>query len=89
MALGATGRDVMGLVLRQGLGAAAAGVIIGLPAAIVAGRALEAMLFGVGSGDPLTLSAVVSVLLLVALVASGVPARRAVRVQPTEALAES
>ena len=89
MALGATGGDVMGLVLRQGLGAAAAGVIIGVPAAIVAGRALEAMLFGVGSGDPLTLAAVVSVLLLVALVASGVPARRAVRVQPTEALAES
>ncbi len=56
---------------------------------MVAGRALDAMLFGVGSGDPLTLAAVVSVLLLVALVASGVPARRAVRVQPTEALAES
>jgi predicted permease len=89
MALGATARDVMGLVLRQGLAAVAAGIVVGLPTAVVAGRALEAMLFGVGSADPLTLATVVSVLLLVALVASVAPARRAVRVQPTEALAES
>jgi predicted permease len=89
MALGATGGDVLGLVLRQGMTAVVAGVAVGIPAALLAGRALRTMLFGVGAGDPVTLAAVVAVLLMVALVASGVPARRAVRIQPTEALAEA
>jgi putative ABC transport system permease protein len=89
MALGATGRDVLGLVLRQGMAAVLAGVAVGIPSALMAGRALQAMLYGVGSGDPLTLVTVVAVLLLVALLASALPARRAVRVQPTEALAEA
>jgi ABC-type antimicrobial peptide transport system permease subunit len=66
-----------------------AGVAVGIPGALLAGRALRAMLHGVGSGDPLTLVTVVAVLVLVALLASGLPARRAVRVQPTEALAEA
>lgn len=46
------------------------------------------MLFGVGAGDPITLVTVVAVLTLVALLASGLPARRAVRIAPTEALAD-
>jgi putative ABC transport system permease protein len=89
MALGATGRDVLALVLRQGMAAVLAGVAVGVPAALLAGRALRAMLYGVGSADALTLVTVVAVLLAVALLASGLPARRAVRVQPTKALADA
>ena len=88
MALGATGRDVVALVLRQALATVVVGVAIGIPAAVLAGRALGTMLFDVGSADPLTLTSVVAVLLFVAFVASSLPARRAVKVHPTEALAE-
>jgi predicted permease len=88
MALGARGRDVVALVLRQALATVAVGIAIGIPAAVLAGRALGTMLFDVGSADPLTLTSVVAVLLVVAFVASGLPARRAVQVQPTEALSE-
>ena len=88
MALGATGRDVVALVLRQALATVAVGVAIGIPAAVLAGRALGTMLFDVGSADPLTLTSVVAVLLFVAFVACSLPARRAVKVHPTEALTE-
>jgi predicted permease len=89
MALGATRRDVVALVLRQGLAAVVGGVALGVPAALVAGHALGTMLVGVSAGDPLTLASVVAVLTLVALIAGGLPARRAVRIEPTEALADT
>jgi putative ABC transport system permease protein len=86
MALGATSRDVTRLVLRQAAIPVGAGVLLGLAAAAAATRVLTASLVGVGRMDPLTLAAVVLVLATAALLASVVPARRAVKVDPTRAL---
>jgi putative ABC transport system permease protein len=86
VALGAAPRQVMGPVVREGLVLAVAGIAIGLAGAFVAARALSAFLFGVGAGDPLTLSAVAAVMLLVALTASYIPSRRALKVDPVIAL---
>jgi putative ABC transport system permease protein len=88
VAMGAEARDVMALVLRQGLRPALLGVFLGGLGALAAGRALRAMLYGVGLVDPLVLGAVATVLLLVAGIASVLPARRAARVDPARALAE-
>ena len=88
LALGATPRDVTRLVLREGLGPVLAGLALGLIGAVAAGRALGSVLFGVGAVDPPTLTAMAVLLLLVAVLASVVPARRAVRVDPSRALAD-
>jgi predicted permease len=86
VALGAGVRDVTGLVLRQSIGLAMLGVVVGVVAAIGATHFLRALLYGVTPGDPATLIAVPVVLLAVAALASFVPARRAARVDPVEAL---
>lgn len=86
VALGAGTGDVTGMVLRQSLGLAILGVAVGILAAIGTTRFLRALLYGVTPGDPATLAAVPIVLLLVAALASFVPARRAARVNPVEAL---
>jgi predicted permease len=86
MALGARARDVVGLVLRQGLGVAAAGLLLGSAVALVAGRWLGPLLFDVSARDPLVFIGVAAVLGAVALAATLVPARRATRVDPSEAL---
>jgi putative ABC transport system permease protein len=86
MALGAATRDVIRLVLRDGLGMALAGVALGLTGAALVTRLMRTMLFGVGERDPLTFAAGAFVLLLVALLACYVPARRALRVDPMIAL---
>lgn len=86
VALGARVRDVTGMVLRQSLGLALLGVVVGVLAAIATTRFLGALLYGVSPGDPVTLAAVPLVLLAVAALASFVPARRAARVDPVEAL---
>jgi putative ABC transport system permease protein len=86
MALGANQRHVLGLVVRQGLSMAAAGIAIGLAGAIVLSKTVQALLFGVTATDPLTFATVVAVLLSVATVACYVPAWRATRVDPTQAL---
>jgi predicted permease len=86
MALGATARDVIALVLRQGLGMIATGVAIGIAGAIGAARLLEHSVDGVRSIEPLTFAAMVAVLIIAALLASFVPARRASRVDPLVAL---
>ena len=65
---------------------ALAGVAIGLGAAALAARVIASFLFGVGAGDPLTFAAVASLLLVVALAASYMPSRRALRVDPIAAL---
>jgi putative ABC transport system permease protein len=85
-ALGATPRDIMGLVVGQGARLAAVGLALGLVGALALSRFLQSMLFGVGPHDPETLVAVVAVLAAVTLVACVVPALRALRVEPTEAL---
>jgi putative ABC transport system permease protein len=86
MALGATGGNVVGLVVGQAARLAAAGVVVGLLAGLAGARLLTSMLFGVQPRDPATFAAVGLGLFGVALVATFVPARRASRVDPMEAL---
>jgi predicted permease len=86
MALGAQRRDVLGLVIGQGMRLAALGAVIGLLASIAASRVLRNQLFQVSAFDPLTFSAMAAVLICAALLASYVPAQRATRVDPTDAL---
>ncbi len=86
MALGAQRRDVLGLVVCQGMRLALLGVGIGLAAALALSRVLQTLLYDVKPTDPLTFAGVSLLLLLVALLASWLPARRAARVDPLEAL---
>ncbi len=86
MALGATRSAVLRMILTQGGKLAAAGVIIGLAASFVLTRSMEAMLFGVSASDPFTFIAVATLLTAVALAACYIPARRAMKVDPMEAL---
>jgi putative ABC transport system permease protein len=86
MALGAQTRDVLGMVVRQGLVLTALGVAIGLAGAFAVTGVLRSMLFGVTARDPLTFVGIPLLLAAVALVASWLPARRAARVDPIVAL---
>jgi putative ABC transport system permease protein len=86
MALGASPGSLLGLILRQALTLTALGLGIGLAGAAAASSLLRTMLFGVKSTDPLTYAGVAVLLALVASVASYIPARRAVRVDPLSAL---
>jgi len=86
MALGAQRRDVLHDVLARGLRLALPGVALGLAGAWAVSRLLQSQLFGVTGTDPLTYAASALLLLLAALLACYVPARRAARVNPTEAL---
>ena len=86
MALGAEPRNVMKLVVGQGLALAATGLVIGLIAASALTRLMGALLFGVSATDPLTLIAAPMLLAFVALLACYVPARRATKVDPIVAL---
>ena len=85
-ALGATHRDIVSLVLRQGLRLTAYGVVLGLAAAMVATQALVTLLFGVSRLDPVTYLGVVALLAVTAVVACAVPAWRAARVDPVTTL---
>jgi predicted permease len=86
IALGAEPRDVFGLVLRQGAILAFLGIGIGLAASFALTRALTKLLFGVSATDPLTFAVVAVLLLVVALLACYLPARRAMRTDPLVAL---
>ncbi|HEX5474755.1 MAG TPA: ABC transporter permease [Vicinamibacterales bacterium] len=86
MALGAQEGSVMGLVVRQAMLLAGAGIAGGILAALALSRALETLLFAVRPHDPATFAAVAALLAGVALVASYLPARRATRVDPIVAL---
>lgn len=88
IALGAQSTDVAGLVIGEGLRLVAAGIVIGMAGAIAATRALRGMLYGVGPADPATFGAIVLLLGVIAMLASYVPARRALRVDPLETLRE-
>jgi ABC-type antimicrobial peptide transport system permease subunit len=85
-ALGATPCDIVGLVVRQGAVMSLAGLLIGLVIAVSTGRYLTGFLFGVKAADPATFVIVSVALMLVAIVACTVPARRASRVDPVDAL---
>jgi ABC-type antimicrobial peptide transport system permease subunit len=86
MALGARPRDVLGMVVGGGLRLAALGVGIGLAAALALTRVMASLLYGVSATDPLTFVSIPLLLLAVALAASYLPARRALRVDPVAAL---
>jgi predicted permease len=86
MALGATSRDVLRLIVGQGMRVILTGVALGLVGAYLASRALEQLLFGVSATDPLTFAGVTLLLVVVAFLACLIPARRATRVDPMEAL---
>jgi putative ABC transport system permease protein len=86
MALGASPRDVLLMVVRQGVTLIIAGVTLGLIGAFALTRLLSSLLFHISATDPLTYAAVVTVLALVALAACAIPARRATRVDPMIAL---
>jgi ABC-type antimicrobial peptide transport system permease subunit len=86
MALGAERGDVLRLVLRQGMTPVAAGLLAGAVGAIVLGRLVQSMLFQVSPRDPIAFTASAAVLLIVSAAACLIPARRATRVDPVEAL---
>jgi putative ABC transport system permease protein len=85
IALGASGANVLGLVLRNASRVIGTGVLIGLALAFAFARSVAAFLFGVEPRDPVTFASVGAVLVLTAMVACAVPALRAVRVDPVEA----
>jgi putative ABC transport system permease protein len=86
MALGARSSDVLKLVLRNGLGLALIGIVLGLAIAFAATRVLSTLLYGVSATDPMTFFGEALLLAFVALLACYIPARRATKVDPLEAL---
>src|SRR6266540_2967219 len=86
IALGAQGRDVLRLILAQGLKPVVVGSVIGLIAALALGRVLSSLLYGVTATDPATFAIVALLISLAALLACYLPARRATRVDPMVAL---
>ena len=86
MALGAQAKDVLGMVVKQGMTLAGLGIVIGLAGALALSRLLTALLFGVKPNDPLTFAVIGGLLAVIALLACWFPARRATRVDPLVAL---
>jgi len=86
MALGAQRGDVLRMVMKQGAGLIAAGLVLGTMGALALGRVLASQMPEVAAADPLVLAVTALVLTVAALVASWVPARRAARVDPLQAL---
>jgi predicted permease len=82
MALGASQRGILRLVVKQGLVLALCGVGLGLVLAVAFSRLVSSLLFGIQATDPLTFAAIALLLLMVALLASYIPARRAARIDP-------
>jgi ABC-type antimicrobial peptide transport system permease subunit len=86
MALGAEAAQVRQMVVAQGARVVAVGVVVGLIVALASTRALGSLLFGVAALDPVTFAAMSVSMVLVGMLASYVPARRASRVDPIESL---
>lgn len=86
MALGATPRDIVRLVVGRGAALAIAGAIVGCIVALLTTRLLQSLLFGVSATDPLTFGGAVAIFVGVAILASAGPARRATRADPVQAL---
>jgi putative ABC transport system permease protein len=88
VALGASRSVVIGSVLRQSLGNVAVGVLAGVVGALTITRFMQSELYGLQATDPSTFAAMTGLLVLVALAATWIPARRAARVEPSVALRE-
>jgi putative ABC transport system permease protein len=86
MAMGATRSRVIGLVLREGMTWAGSGILLGLIGAFAATRVIATLLFDIPARDPATFAAVGAGVMFVALLASAIPAARAVRIDPTIAM---
>jgi ABC-type antimicrobial peptide transport system permease subunit len=86
MALGAGRDDILKMILRQGFVLVGAGLIAGLVLSFLAGRGIRSLLVGVTPSDPVTLISVALLLAAVGLVASYIPARRAMNIEPLRAL---
>jgi ABC-type antimicrobial peptide transport system permease subunit len=86
MALGAQPRPVLWMVLREVLALAVVGLAISVPIALGPSRFVASFLFGMKANDPLALGVAVTILLVAALVAGGIPARRASQIDPMTAL---
>jgi putative ABC transport system permease protein len=82
MALGAQPRDVLGLIIKQGMALALVGIFLGLLVSLALGRVLASQLYGVSSTDPVTFTAISLLLMFVALIACYIPALRATKVDP-------
>jgi predicted permease len=87
LALGATGASVLRLLIVQGMRPIVTGAAVGVAGALVAAQALASSLVGIGPTDPLTLASVVGLLLAVGAAATLIPARSALRIEPTTVLA--
>jgi predicted permease len=88
MALGAQPGAVLGMVLRESLVVVVLGLVAGIPAALACGRLVESQLYGLAPNDPITIGGASAALLVVALVSSWLPARRAALLDPLTALRE-
>ena len=86
VALGARSRDVLSMILNQGIRTIVIGIAIGLAGSFALTRTLSSLLFGVTATDPLTFAAVIALLIATALLACYIPARRATKVDPMVAL---
>jgi ABC-type antimicrobial peptide transport system permease subunit len=86
MALGALPRTVLALVLREGLFLTLLGLAVGIVGAVLITRTMRALLFGVSPTEPIVFGAIAALLLVVAILACWIPARRAMRLDPMDAL---
>lgn len=86
MAVGADRKDVLALMLRGAMAPIALGIVIGIPAALIGGRAISSQLYGVKSYDPVIITGAAAVLALFGIMAAFLPARRAASIDPMQAL---
>ena len=86
MALGAIPRQILAMVLRDASSLSAIAIAIGVGASILSARLMRSVLFGIGSSDLITVASAAGLLLIVALGASWIPARRAAQLHPMDAL---